>query len=134
MSGLEILGAVAGALQLAGVLKQILTLISWPHGTMEEFQAQAAQTQGLIDIVTEIHRKPEFQTPEINAAVNRCLEEAQSILATLNAQISDDRMKKATKSWKVLRGLMRNTIVKEAFALLERQKSTISLCIQSINR
>jgi hypothetical protein len=134
MSGLEVVGAVVNAVQLVGVLKQILAFISQQHGATERTRAQAAQAENLVDIVTEIHQKPEFQTPTIRSAVNRCLQQAEALLRELKVLTPDNNTKRTAKYRKAWQRSMRNTAIQEIFSSLEREKSTILLCIESINK
>ena len=77
MSGLEVLGALSGAVQLAEVAFEIVKLLSILcsklHDAPASIAKRAAQIQHLVAITQLIQQNPTLQTTIINSLLTNCL-------------------------------------------------------------
>lgn len=135
MSGLEVLGAVASAVQLAQVSLAITlslkSLISHIRDAKDVIQLRLQQIENLIAIANIISDKPHLQTTEIHGAVQRCLKEAETLKAALAGPA--DTAKRLKKLRHVFGGLAMENKIVEIMARLEREKSALVLCISTID-
>lgn len=135
MSGLEVLGAVASAVQLAqvslAVAVSLQSLISRIRDARDILQVRLQQIESLIAIANIISSKPQLQTPEIHGAVQRCLKEIETLKAALAGPAGTaGRLKR----WRhVFGGLVMEDRIVEIMARLEKEKSALILCINTID-
>ena len=138
MTGLEVLGALVAASQLVDqglkITIAISDLYSKIRDTPETIQRQSLQVDQLIDIANLIKQNPSLQTHLVDAILRTCTAEAAklpSILAKVSATTDDGRIKKA---WKAVDGASKEKIILVLFAKLEQGKSSLALCIETIDR
>jgi hypothetical protein len=87
----------------------------------------------LVDLATLIKQNPTLQTPSIVASLrtcNRCIQELQQILEKIAVGVSDSKWKRLRKSFEAV---LKEKGVIELFANLEREKSSLVLCIAEID-
>ena len=137
MSGLEILGAVAGAVQLADVCAQVITFISDLYskvrGAPETIRARIAQIEQLIKIAKLIENNAALQTPLVHSIIAKCLEDTGSLLKILKKLDTDGSATRAVRYWKALGGVTKEKQILAICERLEERKSSLALCVASIN-
>jgi hypothetical protein len=111
MSGLEVLGAVSGAIQLVdaglGIIKFLEILCSTLHDVPASIKRRAIQVQHLVEVARLIRQNPSLQTTLIGSLLMNCVEKAtelQDILAKVTANLNAGKIE---KYWKALGGVMR---------------------------
>lgn len=137
MSGLEVLGAISGALQLvdAGLrtVKLLHRLCSTLHDTPTSIKRRATQIEHLIQVARVIEQNPSLQTTLINSLLVDCVAKAkhlQSILDHLTASLSSGKIE---RYWKAIGGVLKEKKISELCNSLGENKSAIVLCIASID-
>ena len=137
MSGLEIFGALASAIQLADACLQITAFISNLYSKVREapetIRTRIAQIEQLIEIAKLVEHNTALQTPLIGSVLKRCLEDAGSLLEILKKLDSDASAGRAVKYWKALGGVTKEKRILAICERLEERKSSLALCIASIN-
>ena len=133
MTGLEVLGALAAASQLAQQSVQILTFLRRIRDVPESIRKQSVQLEQLLDITKLVKENPALQTPLIDSILSKCVVESrtlQGILEKVTADVTDGKIKKL---WRNLEGMAKEKQVLSSFAKLEQEKSSLALCIQTVD-
>jgi hypothetical protein len=137
MSGLEVLGAVSGAVQLVeaglGIIKLLHILCSTLHDAPTSMKRRTVQVEHLIQVARVIEQNPSLQTTLIKSLLLNCVgksKELECILAHLTASLDAGKVE---KYWKALGGVMKEKRISDLCKSLEEEKSAIVLCIASIN-
>jgi len=133
MSGLEVLGAAASAIQLAQAGVAITRFFLQVHGAPETVQSRAARVQSLIKLANLIASNPHLQTQEITDIIKRCVQETgrlKDLLNKLQVDKDDSRFRKWTKA---VNGVAREKRIIEFLDELESQKAELILCITNLN-
>jgi hypothetical protein len=137
MSGLEILGVAASAVQLAQVTLVIVTtwssLFLQIRDTPNIVQNRILQVKSLIDIARLIASKYHLQTEEVKIVLGRCLEKAGELRDVLQGLFVEEDGS-AVKRWaKSVGGLVMERKILALMKNLEREKTALQLCISSID-
>jgi hypothetical protein len=137
MSGLEILGVAASAVQLAQVTLVIVTtwssLFLQIRDTPNIVQNRILQVKSLIDIARLIASKYHLQTKEVKIVLGRCLEKADELRDVLQGLFVEEDGS-AVKRWaKSVGGLVMERKILALMKNLEREKTALQLCISSID-
>jgi hypothetical protein len=130
MAGVEALGALAAASQLTEQSLKIAFIISDLYLKIRE---QSVQVEQLIDIVRLIKHNPPLQTTLVESILRNCVGEAeklQEILGKISTAAGDGRVRKL---WKALGGVAKEKRILALFAKLEQEKSSLALCIETID-
>lgn len=134
---LTILGAAAAASQLlqqgSQITRFICELYSKVQDAPESIRKQIMQIDQLIDLARLIIQNPSLQTASVAAILSTCMRsaaEVQGILKKASATTKDGQLKKAQK---VLTAVMKEKEILTLFNNLERDKSSLTLCIQEID-
>jgi hypothetical protein len=137
MAGVEVLGALAIAAQLAQQGLQIVSFISdlcsKVRDAPDSIRKQSLQVEQLIDIARLVKHNPSLQTDLVASILRNCVNEAEKlreILAQVSTAAGDGTVR---KFWKALDGLAEEKRILELFANLEREKSSLTLCIETIS-
>jgi hypothetical protein len=137
MTGVEVLGALAAASQLTEQGLKISIFISDLYAKVrdapESIRKQSVQVKQLIDIARLIKHNPPLQTALVESILRNCVGEAeklQEILGKISTAAGDARVKKL---WKALDGVTKEKKILTLFAKLEREKSSLALCIETID-
>jgi hypothetical protein len=137
MSGLEVLGAVSAAIQLAdaglAIVKFLSILCSTLHDAPEYFKKQSIQIQHLIEVARLIQQNPSLQTTLISSLLMNCNEKAKELEGILGKATAKLNAGKVERYWKTLGGVMKGSRISELCKSLEEEKSALILCIASIN-
>src|SRR5271168_3074304 len=137
MAGVEVLGALAAASQLTEQSLKIAIIISDLYlkvrDAPESIRKQSVQVEQLIDIAKLIKHNPPLQTALVESILHNCVSEAeklQEILGKISTAAGDGRVKKL---WKALDGVAKEKRILALFAKLEQEKSSLALCIETID-
>lgn len=137
MSGLEILGAVAGAVQLADTCLKIVTyavdLFSRVRDAPETIRKRLEEVKQLIEIARLIEHNPSLQTPLIASVLAGACANADQlfeILTKIDRQPTDG---KVAKYWKALEGITKEKRILAICVRLQENKASLTLSIASIN-
>jgi hypothetical protein len=137
MSGLEILGALASAVQLADTCLKITIsaseLFTRVRGAPETIRTRIAQIEQLIEIARLIEHNSALQTPLIGSVLDRCREDTNNLLGILKKLDTEATARKVVKYWTALLGVTKEKKILGIFERLEERKSSLILCIASIN-
>lgn len=137
MAGVEVLGALAAASQLTEQSLKIAIIISdlysKVHDAPESIRKQSLQVEQLIDIARLIKHNPPLQTALVESILRNCVGEAEKlreILGKISTAAGDGRVRKL---WKALGGVVKEKRILALFAKLEQEKSSLALCIETID-
>ena len=137
MAGVDVLGALAAASQLAEQSLQIAIFISNLYSKVrdapESIRKQSVQLEQLIDIAKLIEHNPPLQTELVGSVLRNCVgevEKLQEILASISTAAGDGKVRKL---WKTLDGVAKEKRILALLANLEREKSSLALCIKAID-
>ena len=134
---MEILGAVAAAIQLAQVgtkvIKLPFLLLSQFQDAPTSVQKRENQIQHLVAIARAIECSTALQTKLIESLLRRCSQEAKYLKALLTPLIAGSGMRKIARNWKAIAGVMKEKRISATYKRLEEEKSALTLCIVSID-
>jgi len=137
MAGIEVLGALAAASQLTEQGFKISVFISDLYSKVrdapESIRKQSVQIEQLIDIARLIKHNPPLQTVSVESILRSCVvvtEELQKILGKISTAAGDGRVRKL---WNALDGVIKEKRILALLANLEREKSSLALCIEAID-
>jgi hypothetical protein len=133
MSGLEVLGALASAVQLADACLKVAAFISDLRDAPKTIRTRIAQIERLTEIATLIQHNSSLQTPLVDSVLGTCLEDANNLLGILKKLDTDTSVGKVVKYWKTLGGVTKEKRILGIFERLEERKSSLLLCVGSIN-
>ena len=133
MSGIETLGLLASATQLAAYIIRISSSISEIYHRIQDapkrIQEHTKQIRQLLDTAKLIQNHELLQREEINAHLDSTVGQARLLsetLAQVKGQYIDSRSLK--RYWKILNGHRERDIL-SSFVRLEQEKSALLLCI-----
>jgi hypothetical protein len=137
MSGVEILGAVASAVQLADTCMKIaicaIDLFSRVRDAPETIRKRIVAVEQLVEIARLIQHNPSLQTSLIASVLNRARADADQlfeILTKIDAQLTAG---KVVKYWKALEGVTKEKRILAMCDRLQENKASLTLYIASIN-
>jgi hypothetical protein len=133
MAGLEVLGALASAVQLVDACVKVTAFISDLNDAPEKIRTRIPQIQRLIEIATLIQHNSSLQTPLIGSVLAKCLDDANSLLDILKKLDIEVTTGKFVKYWKALVSVTKEKQILGICQRLEEGKSSLALCIGSIN-
>jgi hypothetical protein len=136
MSGLEVLGVLASAAQLANTCLKITNFatdqFTRVRGAPETIRKRLAEIEQLIEIVRLIEDNPTLQTPLITSVLATCHGDADQLLDILKIDIQPT-VGKVAKYWKALEGVTKEKGILAICERLQEKKSSLTLCIASVN-
>lgn len=134
---LAILGAVAASSQLVEQCLRITKLITGLYlkvrDAPESIRKQTVQVEQLIAIAKLVQHNPSLQTDLVASLPRNCFADAGQLgeeLRKISVSAEGGRVKKI---WTVLVGLTKEEKVLALFERLEQEKSTLALCIETID-
>jgi hypothetical protein len=137
MAGVEVLGALAAASQLTEQGLKIAIFISDLYSKVrdapESIRKRSVQVEQLINIAKLIEHNPSLQIDSVGSILRNCTGEAEKlkeILENISTAAGDG---KARRLWKALDGVAKEKRILALFANLEREKSSLALCIETID-
>ena len=137
MSGLEVLGAVAAAVQLAECSLKIARLISELRSQVRDaptsLSRRLSQVQHLTEIARLIETSPALQTKLIETLLESCLRDAASLEGIFERMVAKwSQGGKAAKYWRAIGDMNKEKQIAALCDRLEEGKSAITLCIVSV--
>lgn len=133
MSGLEIFGAVAAAAQL---IEKGIKFVNWCSNVRdapESISKHIVQVEHLIEVAKLVEQNQPLQTVTIESALRQCLTKATTLLETLSKNCVNTGDGKFIKWKKAIAGAAKEKEILALLADLEREKSSLSLCISTID-
>lgn len=134
---LAFLGAAAAASQLLQqgfqITKFICELYSKIQDAPESIRKQVMQIEQLIDLARLVIQNPSLQTASVASLLNTCVRsaaEVQGLLKKVSVTTKDGQLKKVQKA---LTAVMKEKEILALFNHLEREKSSLTLCIHEID-
>ena len=129
----EVLGAVATASQLTQQVLQIAAFIADIRDAPESIRKQSVQLEQLISIAGLIENNPPLQTGEVVSILRNCVNDAkelQEILVGISSAAGDGKVRTV---WKAVAWVTKEKEILNQLSCLERDKSSLELCIEAIN-
>lgn len=137
MSGLEVLGAVASAVQLADTCLKIATctvdLFSRIRDAPETIRKRIVAVEQLVEIARLIEHNPSLQTPLIASVLARARAEADQLFEILTKIDAQPTAGKVVKYWKALEGVTKEKRIMTICDRLQEIKASLTLNIASVN-
>jgi hypothetical protein len=137
MSGLEILGVAASAVQVAQVSLAIVTsltsLFNQIRDTPQLIQTRLMQVQTLVEISRLIASMPQLQTAEVDAILQSCSKDAGALKDILQGLVVEKDGSSIKKWAKAVGGVVMEKKIVRLLHSLEVGKSALSLCITRID-
>lgn len=137
MDPVSLLGAVAAASQLVAqgseILVSIYKMYSKIKSAPEFVRNGSVQVEQLISISRLVIQNPALQTDSIASVLSTCLAYAkklQSILIRLTPRTGSGKL---TRLEKALMAVIKEGGITDLFRKLEREKTSLTLCIEEIN-
>jgi hypothetical protein len=134
---LTILGAAAAASQLLQqgfqITKFICELYTKVQDAPESIRNQTMHIEQLIGLARVIMQNPSLQTASVASILSTCMQsadEVQGALKKVSATTKDGQLKKVQKA---LAAVMKEKEILALFHNLEREKTSLTLCIQEID-
>ena len=138
MSGVEVLGALAAASQLAEqglkITGAIYDLYRKVRDAPESIRQQSVQVEQLIDIAKLIKKNPSLQTDPVSSILKSCSNEARDLLHILRGVTPAGGAYRPENIWRALAAVSKEKTIVAHLANLERGKSALALCIETIDR
>ena len=137
MSGLEVLGIAASAVQVAQVSLAIVTcLTSLFHQVRDApktVQTRLFHVQTLFEISRLIASVPQLQTAEVDSVLRSCARDAEELREILRGLLDENDKSKMKKWTNAFRGIMSEKNVIDLLQSLEVGKTSLALCVAQID-
>jgi hypothetical protein len=137
MSGLEVLGALAGAVQLADTCLKIticaIDLFSRVRDAPETIRRRIVAVEQFVEIARLIEYNPSLQTPLIASVLTRARADADQLFEILTKIDAQPTAGKVVKYWKTLEGVTKEKRILAICDRLQENKASLTLYIASIN-
>jgi hypothetical protein len=137
MDPLSLLGAVAAASQLVAQGIQITFILSdlclKAKEAPDTIRKQTAQVEQLINLARLIIQTPSLQKDSIASVLGTCLRTAEQCLASLKKEFMTDKDGKLKKAQKLFSALLKEKEIGRVFDDLEKEKTSLILCITAID-
>jgi hypothetical protein len=136
MYGLQVLGALGSAVQLCDTCLKITTSATDLFSGVrvpETIRKCIAEIEQLIKIARLIERNHSLQTPLIASVLSTCHGDADQLLDILKNNDIQPTAGKVTEYWKALEGATKEKRILALCERLQEKKSSLTLCIASVN-
>lgn len=137
MSGLEILGVAASAIQVAQVTLDIVASLTMLFNQIRDapklLQTRLAQVQTLIEISRLIASMPQLQTAEVEAILQSCSSDARELKDVLQSLVHEEGGSSIRKWTRAVGGVIMEKRIIGHLHNLEVGKSALTLCITRID-
>lgn len=137
MSGLEILGVAASAVQIAQVSLTIVTSFTSLFNRIRDapkiVQTRLVQVQTLAEISRLIASMPQLQTAEVCAILQGCSTDAEALKDVLQGLVVEKDGPSIKKWTKAVGGVVVEKKIVGLLHSLEVGKSALTLCITRID-
>jgi hypothetical protein len=129
MAGLEVLGAVAAAAHLIEQGLKIIDLCSRLRNGPEPVKEQSVHVKRLIEIAKQVEENQTLQTPVVASTLRECHAKAMKLLKILSKTCAVSGDGKVVKWKKTFAAIAKEKEILALLAELEREKSSLTLCI-----
>lgn len=134
MAGLEVLGVIASALQVADIglkiLNSLLEIMDRFKGYNEQLNSHIIQVRQLTEAANLISETPGLQTPAIHSHLQSTLVEAAGLNLTLEKLAAKSSTSAGRRYWEIaVKGGFREREILERLGGLEQRKTALILCI-----
>jgi hypothetical protein len=137
MSGLEIVGAVASAAQLADLCLKVLKSISCLYRNIQNIPTDVSNSITRINQLGEIAQlvssTPSLHSPVITATVHEALDDVEKLLDFLDRTSHRKGDNLITQQLQNISHILHEPAVQRLLGKLESTKVTLSLCIDAVN-
>jgi hypothetical protein len=137
MSGLEVLGALASAVQLADtcltITAFVIDLFTRVDRAPEAIRKRVVEIEQLIEITRLIEHNSTLQTPLMTSVLAACHGDADQLLDILKKIDIQPIAGMATKCWKALVGVTKEKRILAICERLQGKKNSLILCIANVN-
>ena len=137
MAGIEILGALAGAVQLADicirVAESLSTLLLRVADVPISLSTQKAHLAQLVQIMRLIQCCPSLQTPVVASILTSLISEVKALQGIVLKASAGATAGKAKTYWKSLETVLKGQRIASVCARLEKEKNSLTLCIATID-
>ena len=132
-----VLGAVAAASQTTqqcfDIIKMIYSLYSKINDAPKRIRLQIGLVEQLLAVTGLIEPNKSLQTDVMASLLKTCLETTRQLLDELRKISTSARDGKVRRFWKGLVALVVEEKLQELFAQLEQRKSSLLLCIGTVD-
>jgi hypothetical protein len=137
MSGLEILGAVASAAQLADLCFKVLKSISCLYRDIKaiprDIDNSITRISQLSEVAQLVSNTPSLHSPVITAVVHEALADIEALLSVLEETSHAKSSHFIKQQWHNVSHILQEPVVRKLLDRLESTKVTLSLCIDTVN-
>jgi hypothetical protein len=137
MSGLEILGVAASAVQVAQVSLAIVTsltsLFNQIRDAPKALQTRLLQIQTLFEISRLVARMEQLQTAEVESVLQSCAKDGETLRDLLEGLVIEEDGSRIKKWVKAIGGLVMEKKIAGLLQSLEIGKTSLMLCIARID-
>jgi hypothetical protein len=99
----------------------------------DTIRKQTAQVEQLINLARLIIQTPSLQKDSIASVLGTCLRTAEQCLASLKKEFMTDKDGKLKKAQKLFSALLKEKEIGRVFDDLEKEKTSLILCITAID-
>jgi hypothetical protein len=132
-SGLEVLGALAAASQIAEQVLRIVKLVQSIRDAPEEVLQHIASLQQLASVVESIKANPSYQSRQVAEILSLINTKTSAISDTLDKLQTDPSNSKASVFKKAVNSTWNSDNVANKLDQIERDKTTLALCLAQID-
>jgi hypothetical protein len=137
MSGLEILGVAASAVQVAQVSLAIVTSLTSLFNQIRDapkvVQTQLLQVQTLFEISRLVARTPQLQTVEVESVLQSCAKDGKALRDLLEGLVIEKDRSRIKKWVNAIGGVIMERKIDGLLQSLEVGKTSLALCIAQID-
>ena len=137
MSGLEVLGAAASAIQLADAAWKVSKLFSSLSSHVEDAPSSILKRKAQIEYLAEIARliddSPMLQTDLIASLLRACVPEIRDLEGLLSKLVDGATSGRIARYWRAVGGIQHEKRISAICECLEQEKTAIILCIVSVD-
>jgi hypothetical protein len=137
MSGLEILGVAASAVQLAqlslAIVTSLTSLFNQIRDAPKVIQTRLLQVQTLFEISRLIAKTSQLQTPEIESVLQSCVKDGDALRDLLQGLVVEKDGPKIKKWAYAIGGSIMEKKIIGLLQSLEVGKTSLTLCITQID-
>jgi hypothetical protein len=137
MDPFSILGAAAAASQLfeqgLKITRFLYELYGKANEATESIQKQTVKVEQLIDLAILVEQNPSLQTEAVASILGTCLRTTEQFQKTLKRVSVTDNDGKWKKVSKIASALFKEKEIIRLFDEIEKEKTSLVLCIQEID-
>lgn len=137
MSGLEIVGALASASQLAGLCSRVLKSFSDLYHDIktlpDDIQDCLAQVDQLVKVAELVSNTPALHSPVVAETIREALADTERLLNIVERVPQSRKSHFLKQQWHNIQQVVQEPRVRKLLDKLGGSKATLSLCIDALN-